>query len=1041
MIPLRVCLQNFMSYGAEQTFSFEGATLWMLSGDNGAGKSTVFDAMTYALYGSVRSRSTDAVELIHHGENGLRVEFDFASGDRKYRVRRTLTRKKNSASASLQAFQIGDDDSLSAIAETDKNVGFKRWLDQTLGLDETTFTSSVLLQQGRSDALLNCDPAKRHEILGQIVDLSAYAQLHETTSERRKAREAELRVLDTQLTNVRVVSDQEIADAEQQVADAQIAIEAAQTAHEELTNARADAVRWRDWLEQHAEISRLLREDEQLQNQSENIERDAKRFGEIDVVLPALSRLAEEEKALHLALTAKNACHESAQNSQKKYDEAQVAQDEAQAIFDQHKTNGATLETARADAESALQKLAPHLAQLKKLDEAGAQLQTVDKGLAQFDDDLDSQLYVAQHNSARHTQLTSFQPWLRRFCAARASWRQAHDALQVCENDTLFKQNLEQTSNELEAAQSCCDTSSTRCSHAQTQQAVAKSKYDAAQKRASQFNRIEGKPDCEFCGQELTPEHLEAERARVEKVSQDAKSELQAATTEHDDATQEAAQNRDALKLCQQLYEKAQREHNQNEAEKTRLAREIERERDNAREALAQWPREFLGFLGLETPPSRDAWSDAVLQADYPTENDEKEVANEIAATRSSGENVASLLKSQRERDKLAAQREPIAQEYETLRIEYSMEQEQTLRDDQTHWSQAHERLENECGEAQTLCQNAATSLETAISNCESLRVVRENAKGAHDIAAMRCEEKAAATQKTRDALPHAWRDLAAQWNYEKLQVLQDEHALLHDAPQTWKQLQSAQAEHASRQETQRNLELQMAQIPAASQRSVEEIDGELQSAKTSEQTATQSFHGAQNQCEQLRQAREKRQQLETSRAQTDRSAALHRVLKQLDREHLQRHLLRQAEISIVEHANAVLDRISGGALRLALQSEDARKALDLVAFNDAIGEEPMPVYLLSGSQRFRVAVSLALGIGQFASHNSQRLESVVIDEGFGSLDKNGRREMIDELHNLKGVLSRIILVSHQDEFADAFPNRYCIELRDGQSHATLREV
>jgi DNA repair protein SbcC/Rad50 len=62
----------------------------------------------------------------------------------------------------------------------------------------------------------------------------------------------------------------------------------------------------------------------------------------------------------------------------------------------------------------------------------------------------------------------------------------------------------------------------------------------------------------------------------------------------------------------------------------------------------------------------------------------------------------------------------------------------------------------------------------------------------------------------------------------------------------------------------------------------------------------------------------------------------------------------------------------------------------------------------------------------------------VIIDEGFASLDKQGRREMIDELHHLKDVRRRIILVSHLDEFADAFPNRYEVALADGTSRVTL---
>ncbi len=57
-----------------------------------------------------------------------------------------------------------------------------------------------------------------------------------------------------------------------------------------------------------------------------------------------------------------------------------------------------------------------------------------------------------------------------------------------------------------------------------------------------------------------------------------------------------------------------------------------------------------------------------------------------------------------------------------------------------------------------------------------------------------------------------------------------------------------------------------------------------------------------------------------------------------------------------------------------------------------------------------------------------------------GSLDKAGRDDMIQELSNLGQQLERIVLVSHQEEFANAFPNRYSFKLVDKASFVTLME-
>jgi len=170
-----------------------------------------------------------------------------------------------------------------------------------------------------------------------------------------------------------------------------------------------------------------------------------------------------------------------------------------------------------------------------------------------------------------------------------------------------------------------------------------------------------------------------------------------------------------------------------------------------------------------------------------------------------------------------------------------------------------------------------------------------------------------------------------------------------------------------------------------------------------------------------------------------------------LGRDRLQRHLLQQAEMGIVAYANRTLDHISGGTIRLELRQPEAvagkaagkgvTKALDLVAYKKDVGDAPLLVDALSGSQRFRVAVSLALGIGEYASRGVRRIETVIIDEGFGSLDQQGRRDIIQELHALKSVLKRIILVSHQEEFFNAFSNGYKIELVDGASQVSDLEI
>src|SRR5258708_16913524 len=84
MIPLRLELINFLAYRQPAPLDFTGIHVAVLCGENGAGKSSLLDAMTWALWG--RSRAKTDTELVHQGQSEMRVEFTFALGDQACKV-------------------------------------------------------------------------------------------------------------------------------------------------------------------------------------------------------------------------------------------------------------------------------------------------------------------------------------------------------------------------------------------------------------------------------------------------------------------------------------------------------------------------------------------------------------------------------------------------------------------------------------------------------------------------------------------------------------------------------------------------------------------------------------------------------------------------------------------------------------------------------------------------------------------------------------------------------------------------------------------
>src|SRR5438105_433617 len=115
-----------------------------------------------------------------------------------------------------------------------------------------------------------------------------------------------------------------------------------------------------------------------------------------------------------------------------------------------------------------------------------------------------------------------------------------------------------------------------------------------------------------------------------------------------------------------------------------------------------------------------------------------------------------------------------------------------------------------------------------------------------------------------------------------------------------------------------------------------------------------------------------------------------------------------------------MLSRISGGQLELSVSCEETPRGEEIYfrCLDAASADQPLDVQFLSGWQRFRCAVALAAGIGRCAGSEGS-MPSQVIDEGFGSLDAQGRAEMLEEIRQMSEFYERVIVVSHMESFHD----------------------
>ncbi len=176
MIPLRLRLRNFMSYGEEvPPLEFSQFTTACLTGQNGHGKSALLDAITWALWGQTRAKNLD--DIVRIGQTETEVEFEFELEDQRYRVlrKRSLRTKAGQTSLELQGFDAAADHfqaiSGNSIRETEAKIV------QLLHMNYDTFINSVFILQGRADEFTTRRPGERKHILGEILGLSLYDDL------------------------------------------------------------------------------------------------------------------------------------------------------------------------------------------------------------------------------------------------------------------------------------------------------------------------------------------------------------------------------------------------------------------------------------------------------------------------------------------------------------------------------------------------------------------------------------------------------------------------------------------------------------------------------------------------------------------------------------------------------------------------------------------------------------------------------------------------------------------------------------------------
>ncbi len=254
MIPIKLRLEGFTSYREPVELDFSGFDLACVSGANGAGKSSLLDAITYALYGKARVQNE---AIINTASNTANVTLDFEYENQVYRVTRVNTRGKSTQLDFFIQNPGGETTEKSwksltehTVRETDAKIR------NTLRLDYDSFVNASFFLQGKADSFATKKPSERKEILSAILGLDQWEVFRKAANEKNRQLRSDVKILERDVDIIR----EELETEERQL-------------HERALLERDLALVRQKISTQQAQLDKLRAQDQMIANQTQQLER------------------------------------------------------------------------------------------------------------------------------------------------------------------------------------------------------------------------------------------------------------------------------------------------------------------------------------------------------------------------------------------------------------------------------------------------------------------------------------------------------------------------------------------------------------------------------------------------------------------------------------------------------------------------------------------------------------------------------------------------------------------------------------------------
>ncbi len=1030
MVPYELMLHNFMCYrNGVAPLSLEGLHVACLSGENGAGKSALLDAITWVLWGKARMSDDD---LIAQGESEMTVELQFVLNQQHYRVIRRRQRGKTTRSGKVGAgksaleFHMRDENGWRTLGESTLS-DTERQIERVLHMKYDTFINASFLLQGRADEFTSKPPGERKRVLADILDLEAYDQLEKRARQQASGLKDRIHGLNGAIELLQQEADkqeyyaQQVTEAQQRVDDLQGQLEQATKAQR---SADDEVRRLEDQQQQldtvRKDVTSLQQQQAERQQEMERIQQEIDADEEVlrrqDEILAGVEQLSAAQQHQHHLDELFPRYEKLKKQHSELQEQFREEKGKLQSKLDQQQQ---TVERLREQANRRPE-VQHEMTNLQRQLDALAPLEAEHQQASTRRNTLDAHISQVHDLRFEHQQRTST-------IAQRREALQAEQHRQQQELARLQKQQaaVDGWQADLQAAQEQHHalpalTAQLGDLRQQHQHMTAESGRLRAEcqrfkqqaedlKERKKMLHDEGASSCPLCGSDLGAHGVESIVSHYEQDITD----LRQRYRESKDQAEQL--DRDLVALAGQIQ--AAEEHEQQAREGAARVASLQQQLNQAR----QWQDEQQQAQATLATIERQ-----LAQDDYEPEAraDLRDVERKLTALASSSDYP---LISQNG-DWSALGRHLEQQRQQLVAHQQRLEQQLAGRADLATQLATQQR------ELADL-QQAAADLPTAEASAASLADTIQRADFAHEIRrqgeAVRAELDALgytpeAYQQARQsvkALAH-WNeeqqrlDLAANRLDRNRRALQRESELLQ---RYTGDLQVRQQEHDQLVEALRVLPKARRHAHECQQAAAEH----QRSLKVASDTLSENQHH-------LKQAQDKAADLTRKQQQRDELGAQQSVMQDLaaacGKKGVQAMLIETAIPEIEREANRLLGRITDNQMHLTFEMQRNTKKGDLtetldIKIADGLGTRSYQAF--SGGEATRINFAIRIALSRLLARRAgASLETLVIDEGMSALDAEGRERFVEAISSVQQDFQRILVITHLDELKDRFPAR-----------------